>query len=278
MQSVGIIGFVILLINVLVSYKGFNNHVFFENHAFKVDRILVHKEYKRLITSGFLHVGWLHLIFNMVTLHAFSNGLVAYLGAVHYLIIYIASLAGGNFFALFIHRNHGDYTAVGASGAVCGIVFAGMALFPGMDVSLFGLLRLPGWLYAIAFVFFSIYGIKSKRDNIGHEAHLGGALVGMAIAIIMQPSALMYNYIPILLIVVPSVVFIIFIIKRPGFLLVDNYYFKTHPHYTVDDRYNLEKRTRQQEIDRILEKIHKKGMNSLSRREKAMLKEYSKMK
>jgi membrane associated rhomboid family serine protease len=278
MHAVGIIGFVILIVTFLVSYKGFTDHAFFVRYSFQVDRVLVYKEYKRLVTSGFLHVGWLHLIFNMVTLNAFSSGVEAYLGPFSYLVIYIASLVGGNLFALLVHRNHGDYSGVGASGAVCGVIFAGMALFPGMDIAPFGLIAIPGWLYAIVFVLVSIYGIKSKSDNIGHEAHLGGALVGMLVAIIMRPSSLVDNYITILLILVPTVAFIFVIIRKPHFLLVDNFFYKTHPRYTVDDRYNLERNNRQQEIDRILEKIHKRGMSSLTKREKDMLNEYSRMK
>jgi membrane associated rhomboid family serine protease len=278
MHAVGIIGFVILIVTFLVSYKGFTDHAFFVRYSFQVDRVLVHKEYQRLITSGFLHVGWLHLIFNMVTLNAFSSGVEAYLGPFSYLVIYIASLVGGNLFALLVHRNHGDYSGVGASGAVCGVIFAGMALFPGMDIAPFGIIAIPGWLYAIVFVLVSIYGIKSKSDNIGHEAHLGGALVGMLVAIVMRPSSLVDNYMTILLILVPTVAFIFVIIRKPHFLLVDNFFYKTHPHFTVDDRYNLERNNRQQEIDRILEKIHKRGMNSLTKREKDLLNEYSRMK
>jgi len=278
MEITGAIGFCIMVITVIFSAKGFNNHTFFARYAFEVEKILVNRDYKRLITSGLLHVNWLHLIFNMFTLHAFSRSLEYTLGWVNFLIIYVGSLLGGNLFALLIHKRHNDYTAVGASGAVNGVIFASMALFPGMSVSLLGILALPGWLYALLFVGISIYGIRSRSDNVGHEAHLGGALIGMIIAIIIHPSALVANYIPILLVTIPSIFFIIFILKRPHALLIQNLFYKTHQNYTVDDRYNIHKRNRQEEIDRILEKIHKKGMNSLTKQEKRALKEFSKLK
>ena len=121
-----------------------------------------------------------------------------------------------------------------------------------------------------------MYGIKSKKDNIGHDVHLGGALIGMAVALVMQPSALIENYPTILLIAVPSIAFIYLIITRPHILLIDNFYFKTHQkYYTIDEKYNVEKNSRQQEIDRILDKINKKGMNSLSKEEKEKLENYS---
>src|SRR5258705_3945083 len=167
MGSPGIITIIIIVVNVIFSYKGLTNEQFFEGYKFNVDKILINKDYKRLITSGFLHAGWTHLIFNMVSLALFSNSIESYLGGGQFLLIYMSSLIGGDLFSLLIHRQHGDYDSVGASGAVCGIIFASIALFPGMGIGLFFLpLSIPGWLYGILYVLYSIYGIKSKKGNI----------------------------------------------------------------------------------------------------------------
>jgi membrane associated rhomboid family serine protease len=278
MEITRAIGFLIMVVTVIFSAKGFTSHAFFARYAFEVEKVIVYRDYKRLFTSGLLHVNWLHLIFNMFSLHAFSAGLTNVMEWYGFLAIYIGSLLGGNLFALFIHKRHNDYTAVGASGAVNGVIFAAMALNPGMEISLLFLVPIPAWLYALLFVGVSIYGIRSRKDNVGHEAHLAGALVGMFIAIGIFPEMLLINYIPILLVTIPSVFFIIFIIRRPEALLVENLFYKTHQNYTVDDRYNLHKRNRQEELDRILEKIHKKGMSSLTRQERQTLKEFSKTK
>jgi hypothetical protein len=236
----------------------------------------VYKEYWRLMSSGFLHTGWTHLFFNMFSLYVFSANIFEALGNFNFLIIYAVSLIGGNLLSLFIHRHHGDYSAVGASGAVCGIVFASVALYPGAGVGLFGV-YIPGWLYALLYVLFSIYGIRSAKDNIGHDAHLGGAIIGMLVAIFMHPAALFENYITILVILLPAIVFTWFIITRPHILLVDNLYFKTHrKHYSIDHLYNEEKAMQQRELDRILDKISSTGIKSLSKKEKEKLKEYSK--
>ena len=277
MSDTGIIGLILIIANIAFSYKGFTNQTFFDGYRFEVDRILINKDYTRLITSGFLHVGWLHLIFNMISLYAFSWMIESTLGGVKFLVIYFVSLIGGGLLALYVHKNHGDYTSVGASGAVCGIIFGSIALFPGMGIGFFGLpVSIPGWLYGILYVVFSIYGIRSGKDNIGHEAHLGGALMGMAAALIIEPSALSENYVTILIIAVPTVAFIYLIITRPQILQVDNFYFKTHKnHYSIDHRYNEEKSVKQKEIDKILEKISRRGMNSLSKTEKEKLRQYS---
>lgn len=277
MTDTGIIGLILILVNIAFSYKGFTNMTFYEGFKFEVDRILIHKDYKRLVTSGFLHVSWMHLIFNMLSLYAFSGAIESSLGGVKFLIIFFISLVGGNLLTLFVNRNHGDYSSVGASGAICGIIFASIALFPGIGIGFFILpISIPGWLYGILYVLFSIYGIRSTKDNIGHEAHLGGALIGMTTALIMEPVAFLDNYLTILIIAIPTMAFIYLIITKPSLLLVDNFYFKNHSnHYSIDHKYNEEKNNNQKEIDRILDKISTGGMQSLSRKEKERLKQFS---
>jgi membrane associated rhomboid family serine protease len=161
-----------------------------------VEKILVEKDYKRIVTAGFLHLSWMHLLFNMLTLYFFMGIIENTLREVRFIIIYFSGLVGGHLFALYIHRNHPDYRSAGASGAICGIMFAAIALFPGFSIGLFILpFSLPGWLYGLAFILFSIHGIKTKAGNTGNEAHLGGALSGMTVALIMEPAAISQNYI-----------------------------------------------------------------------------------
>jgi hypothetical protein len=157
-------------------------------------------------------------------------------------------------------------------------MFASVALFPWLRISLFPLpFGLPSWLYALLFVGFSIYGIRSKKDNIGHDAHLGGALVGMVLALVLHPAALAENCGTILLILVPAVAFVYIIITRPEVLWVDNLFYKTQQDfYSIDHEYNVRRADQQQEVDRILDKISRSGMGSLSRKEKRALKDYSK--
>lgn len=278
MTNIRTIGLLLIIVNFIVSYRGFINSLLFEKYKFQVDKILINKDYKRLVTSGFFHVSWTHLIFNMISLYAFAGILEAQLGELNFAIIYFASLIGGDLLALLVHKRHGDYSSVGASGAVCGLIFASVALFPSFGLGFFGLpFSIPGWLYGILFVAYSIYGIKSQKSNIGHEAHLGGALVGMIVALAIYPSALAENYFPILIILVPTVVFIYLIITKPQILYVDNLFFKKHhEYYNIDEKYNVKRLNKQKELDRLLDKISKNGINSLTVKEKQQLEEYSK--
>lgn len=276
-ESMGFMGLLLILVNVIISYQGFKNPSFFENYHFEVDAILKGKSYVRLISSGFLHVSWLHLIVNMISLWCFSEVLENSLGEMNFLIVYFGSLIGGNLLALFIHRNHGDYSAAGASGAISGIVFASIAVVPGLEIGLFGIpYYFPAWIYGLLYVLYSIYGIKSQKDAIGHEAHLGGGITGILIAIGIQPLVLTTNVLPIVLILVPSIIFILIVVYQPNWMLVNNPFKTSQQAYTIEDKYNAKRRANEVELDGLLEKIHKRGLNSLSAKEKERLKDLSK--
>ncbi|QJB41679.1 rhomboid family intramembrane serine protease [Chitinophaga oryzae] len=275
MTEIGVVALVTVILNLVVSYKGFKDTGFYYKYAFIVDEILVHKEYYRLISSGFLHVGWTHLLFNMISLCFFSADVEAVLGIKNFVIIYLSSLVGGNLLSLFIHRQHGDYSAVGASGAVCGIIFACIALFPGMEIGFFGIpLYIPAWIYGVLYMLFTIFRIRNNDDNIGHEAHLGGAFIGLLFAACLEPQAVKQHYLPVLAVVLPCVVFMYLLVRKPHMVLTGN---TPGPqrYLNVEDRYNQQKAAQQQEIDAILDKIHRKGINSLSAEEKRKLQDYS---
>lgn len=275
MDNTLIIGLLIIIFTCLTSYKGLTDRLFFNKYVFQVDKILLNKEYFRTISSGFLHADWVHLAFNMSSLYAFSASLEDDLGSLNYTLIYFASLLGGSLLSLYIHRNHGSYTAIGASGAVCGVVFASIALYPSVEIGIFGF-YMPSWLYALLFISISIFGIKSQASNIGHDAHLGGALIGLWVAVALRPDTFYYNYWIILLITLPTVAFIMFLIRRRDILLVNNIFSKEQGFQTFEDRYNAQKLSKTKEIDRILDKIRKTGVESLNQKEKDFLDKNSK--
>lgn len=172
--TIGLVG-----ITAYFSYLGFYRFGFMNRFQFEPGPILG-GDYQRMVTSGFLHVDGNHLFFNMAALYMFGERFEANVGAGFLAFIYGASLLGGSGLSLLMHRHHYDYRAVGASGAVSGLVFAAIFLMPGMGVGMFFLpIGIPGWLFAIIYTGISIWGIKKKWGNIGHDAHLGGAIIGM---------------------------------------------------------------------------------------------------
>src|SRR5439155_6170860 len=122
--------------------------------------ILAGKEYYRLVTSAFLHADWQHLIVNMLSLHFFGSNVELMVGKAQFLLIYFGAVVGGNLLSLYVHRHH-HYLAYGASGGVCGIIFAHILLFPGGSIRMYFIpIGVPSWLYAIGFILYSFYGMK----------------------------------------------------------------------------------------------------------------------
>lgn len=288
METNSILGTLILFFTGLVSYKGFIDAKYQAAYLFHVDKILIGKEYKRLITSGFLHGSWLHFGFNMIALLSFSVWIENVLGWQLFLLLYFASLLGGNLLALYFHRNHGDYTALGASGAVSGIVMAAIILDPLGEI---GFILIPigikSWIIGILFVLISIFGIKSQSDNIGHEAHLGGALTGAFLIAVLEPKAVFENWWVFLIIVLPVIGFLILINRNPAILLT-NKWFTNLPSSKPASRKTKKKKitkgiktkdNRQSdledtELNQLLDKIKKEGIDSLSSAEKDRLERF----
>jgi membrane associated rhomboid family serine protease len=262
---------ILVIANVIFSYNGFKDFRYVEESVFNVDKILVGKEYKRLITSGFIHANWWHLGFNMMALYSFGSYIESVFGGFNFLLIYFASLIGGGLLSLFIHRNDGNYSALGASGAVFGIVYSSIILDPFSEISLFMLMPLVAWAYGILFVVISIFGIKSQAGNIGHDAHLGGAIIGMFVTIALRPMLLEAHLLTILLLLIPSVFFIIWLLRKPEMMLVENLFTQKQGFQTMEDRYNTRRAAHEKEVDRILEKISKRGIDSLTAKEKEIL-------
>lgn len=278
----GIGGLVIIAANVILSLRAFRDFVFYNNWTFDVGQILQNRDFKRMITSGFVHVDIIHLAFNMLSLYFFADIVESSLGIVSFFVIYFASLLGGNLLALWLNRFNPNYRAVGASGAVGGIIFAAIVMDPGMGLALYFVIPIPGWLFALGYVLVSIYGIGAKRDNIGHEAHLGGAIVGLLVALALAPQMLRINTFPIVMALVPIAVFLILMIlgvdlRNIQNLRVDRPKREKKPQYfDMDDYYRDKKKRKENELNKLLEKVSSKGIDSLSAEEKRRLEELSK--
>ena len=200
----------IIIANVLVSMKGFKDSAFLDKYKFQVGRILSGEKI-RMLTSGFLHVDFMHLGFNMYALYLFGGIVAGILGIPNFLIIYFISLIAGNLYSLKYHKDELYYSAVGASGAVSGIVYASISLYPDMSLYLFFIpIPIPGYIFGVGYLLYSIYGMKKQLGNVGHSAHLGGAIGGFAITLVLNPSLFATNKLMVLLLAIPIVLVLLF--------------------------------------------------------------------
>jgi membrane associated rhomboid family serine protease len=205
---------VIIAATILFSYKGFNDLAFFRKYEFHIGSIRAGEQI-RMISSGFLHGDMGHLFFNMFTLYMFAPVVINYFGSASFLLIYMGSLIFGSLLTLLMHKNEYSYRAIGASGAVTGILYSAILIEPSMNLYLFFIpIPIPAYLFGIGYLLYSIYGMKAKNDNIGHTAHFGGAIGGYLITLIKEPAMLVDNTFMVVLLAIPIV--ILFVMSKAG--------------------------------------------------------------
>lgn len=153
------------------------------------------KQYYRLVTSGFIHIDWMHLFVNMFVLYSFGRGLLIYYGvtfeekALYYFIcLYLGGIIFSDLPSLIKHKNNPGFNSLGASGAVSAVLFAYIFFDPLSPVYVFAMLPLPGILWGVAYMAYSIYMSKRGGDNVNHDAHLFGALFGVLFTFAMKPA------------------------------------------------------------------------------------------
>ncbi|HPE48979.1 MAG TPA: rhomboid family intramembrane serine protease [Hyphomonas sp.] len=182
--------FALLAANIVASVVALTVPDFMDQNSFWIRPVREQKQWHRVLTSGFLHVNGAHLLVNMLTLYFFGPPLEATLGSVNFILLYFGSLLGGSLWEIVDKYNRPDYRAIGASGAISGLMSAVGLLFPFATIYIFFALPIWAGLYALLFIIVSF--IYSQRENtmIAHGAHLGGALAGLAITLILKPEAL----------------------------------------------------------------------------------------
>lgn len=191
----------ILVANGFISFKGFNDIYFFRKYEFHIGSIRSGEQY-RMFSSAFLHVDIMHLTFNMFTLYMFAPYIIEIFGAYYFVFLYFGSLIAGNVLTLYFHKADYYYRAVGASGAIMGIIYSAILLEPNLYIYGF----IPGYIFGFLYLLFSIYGMKAKSDNIGHVAHFGGAIGGFVITLIKYPFLIFEEPITILVLLVPILI------------------------------------------------------------------------
>ncbi|HIC31440.1 MAG TPA: rhomboid family intramembrane serine protease [Flavobacteriaceae bacterium] len=214
MGNLAIVTIIIIAANVIISYKGFEDYGFFDKYKFNVGAIKRGEQF-RLFSSGFLHVNTQHLLFNMITLYFFANNVIAYIGSLKFIIIYVISLVAGGLLSLYFHKDEYHYSAVGASGAVTGILYAAILLNPDMSLYFFFVpVPIPGYVFGIGYLLYSIYGMKKRIGNIGHDAHFGGAIGGYVTTLIFVPVLFQINLTMVVVLALPII--LLFVMKKLG--------------------------------------------------------------
>jgi membrane associated rhomboid family serine protease len=182
---------VILTLTCLVSLTGlFVAPQLIVRSLFRPYWLVRRAEYTRLITSGFVHADVGHLLFNAITFYSFAFLLERHMGTPQFLTLYFSGLLLGNVGTYFKHRNDPNYACLGASGAILAVMFASIIYFPSQRLIIIPIpLPIPAPLFALGYLAFTYYSARQSRDKINHDAHLGGALTGLAFVAVTDPGA-----------------------------------------------------------------------------------------
>lgn len=181
----------LLLLNVSISgYAMLEDVSLIDELSFRPVRIQENNEYYRFLTAGFVHGGGAHLAFNMITLYFFGPQLERILGPAAFLVLYFGSELTAHGLTFLYHRTDPHYAAVGASGAISGVLFAFCLYAPLRMLGVMMVIPMPAIVFAVLYVVISVYAIGNTEPGapggIAHEAHLGGALGGVILTILLD--------------------------------------------------------------------------------------------
>lgn len=192
----------LIIANVLFSLAGFNNNKWTSKFIMWPYGVKRQKEYYRFISSGFLHADFIHLFFNMFTLYSFGGAIEIYFkvfelgGTAAYLGLYVLGLIISDIPTYIKQQDNSRYYSLGASGAVSAILFGAIIFDPWSSVELYAAIRIPGLLFAVLYVIYCVYMSKNGQDNVNHDAHLWGSLVGLVLVplliVLMNPPLFEY--------------------------------------------------------------------------------------
>ncbi|BDU17038.1 rhomboid family intramembrane serine protease [Lysobacter auxotrophicus] len=182
--------FALIAVTVLVSWLAFERPALLDRLILWPPAIDRKKQYDRLLTHGFVHADWSHLLFNMITLYFFGRQIEEVMGKLigplGFVLFYLSAIVIAILPTYLRHRHDAHYRSLGASGAVSAVLFAFILLSPWSLIIVF-FLPMPAILYAVAYVAYSIWMDKRGGDNINHSAHLSGALYGVLFMLLMEP-------------------------------------------------------------------------------------------
>jgi len=188
----------IIIITCIVSYICFENRALFEKLKHHPVSEANNGEWYRMITSGFLHADYFHLGINMYVMYGFGSYVEQEflyhfgdaIGRFIFLLLYLVMIILADIPSFLKHKSNYGYSAIGASGAVSGVLFIFILLRPWAQLELYFFIPIPAIVFGVLYLLYSSWASKNAKDNIGHDAHFYGAVAGMVISAILLPYVL----------------------------------------------------------------------------------------
>jgi membrane associated rhomboid family serine protease len=196
---------VIIIITGAISIWGFSNEAIMKKLQLNPYQITHDNQLHRLITHGFIHADWIHLLVNMLVFFSFGSAIenrfdiLAHKGIInnnilHFFILYFGGMVIATISTVIKHKNNPQYNAIGASGAVSAVVFTYIFFSPTNSLLLMGVIPIPAIIFGVLYLIYSQYMARKSGGNVNHDAHFIGAVFGFIYPILLKPS-LIYSFI-----------------------------------------------------------------------------------
>ncbi len=193
----------LIAITCLISILCFNNSSLFSRLQFNAYQIFHRRQYYRMLSHGFVHANWWHLIVNMLVLYFFGTNVEAILRmlgeggmikfpSLVYLLLYLISVIFASSISLIRYKDDHWYNSVGASGAVGAVMFFCIFFKPWEKLYLYGMIGIPGIIFGVLYLIYSQYMSRRGGDNINHDAHFLGSVFGFIFPLFIDLN--LYQY------------------------------------------------------------------------------------
>lgn len=179
---------IIIVITAGISILAFNNDKLLDNLLLWPARMNTPAQYYRLLTAGFVHADYMHLLFNMITFYFFGEMLEGVIGAELFIALYIMGIIVACIPSYLKKRNNPGYRSLGASGGVAAIVFATIYLSPWNKIYMFFAIGMPSILFAVVYLGYTGYLARKGDGIVNHDAHLWGSIFGFLFMIVVDPT------------------------------------------------------------------------------------------
>lgn len=270
----------IILATAITSIIAFRKSSLQERLQLDPRQILAEKEWYRLFSVSLVHGSWGHLIFNLLSFYSFAVLLEKNNGSLALFQIYGSSLLGASLLTTWLHRHH-EYAGVGASGGIGGLILASIFIYPDTAIGFILLpIFIPGAVFAFFYLLITAVLIFRNSGRVAHDAHFGGAVTGLLLAWLYAPQQIREHLWLYLGFLIGCLAVLWILVFHPYLFAFKRFSIGTAPYQPSErfQRYDEAKKRKEerQEIDRILDKISAKGIDSLSRKERKLLEDSSK--